>query len=117
MTLAVALSNMRAAQTASMGTDCTVRVKPLVDDGYGGKTEGEPVDTATVCRLAPTSGQEIELGQALTGMTTYTITLPWGTSIDVDDEVIIAGDTYQVKAVLAGGTLATAVRVVAVKTG
>ncbi|AZF90297.1 MAG: head-tail joining protein [Phage 5P_3] len=108
------LTWMRAAQAATMTTACTVRRTTNTADGLGGQTPST-ASVATTCRLAPTGGQELEIAARLTALTTVTITLPYNTDVLAGDEIVIGAVVYRVIAVLAGGTIITALRTLAVR--
>jgi len=108
------LSTMRAAQQLTMLTACYVRRKSSTTDSQGGHTTTNS-DTATVCRIAPTGGDEAEIAAKLEAVTAYTITLPYGTDVLASDEIVIGSTVYAIRAVLDGGDMATAVRVIAVR--
>lgn len=115
---AAQLATARAAQQATMTTACTVSAPgTLTPDGTGGHSAGTPTSTATVCRVAPTAGDEIEIAAQLQAVGAVTIALPYGTAITEDDTITVGADTYQIKAVLEHGSLATATRVLATKAG
>jgi len=118
MPTAAQLASARAAQQATMTTVCTVRTPGSpTPDGTGGASPGTPTDTATVCRVAPTGGQEAEIAAKLQAIGAYTIALPYGTVVDERYTIIIGSETYQVVAVLEHGNLATACRVIATRVG
>jgi len=115
MLSAAELTAMRAVQQESMLTSCTVSTPTSTPDGLGGQTDGTPSTTSTVCRVVPTGGRESEIAAQLTEQVSYTITLPYGTTITAESSVVVGGDTYRALAVLDGGTYATAIKVLAVK--
>ena len=108
------LTTMRAAQAAALPDTATRTRKTYVSDGMGGQTPSEST-TSYACRLAPTSGRELEVAARVTSAVTFTVTLPYDADVVADDELTVNGRTFQIVAVLAGGAWQTALRVLAVE--
>ena len=108
------LTAMRAAQALALPDTATRTRKTYVSDGMGGQTPSEST-TSYACRLAPTSGREVEVAARVTSAVTFTVTLPYDADVVASDELTVNGRTFNVVAVLQGGTWATALRVLAVE--
>ena len=108
------LTTMRAAQALALPDTATRTRKTYVSDGMGGQTASETT-TSYACRIAPTSGRELEIAARLTSAVTFTVTLPYDVDVTADDELTVDGRTFKVVAVLAGGAWQTALRVLAVE--
>ncbi len=115
MLSAADLAAMRTTQEAALPDTC-VRSRPQYSsDGRGGQTVGTPNTTTFACRIAPTSGRELEVAARLTSAVAYTVTLPAGSDVRAEDSLAVGGRTLQVIAVLAGGAWETARRVLCVE--
>jgi len=108
------LTQMRAAQAAALSDSATRTRSTYVSDGMGGQTASAST-TAYACRLAPTSGRELEIAARITSAVAFTITLPYDADVQADDVLTVSGRTFKVVAVLAGGAWQTALRVLAVE--
>ena len=110
------LVRFRAAQLASMGTSCVVYTPGTpASDGLGGLTPGTPTSATTVCRIAATGGQEAEISAKVTALETFTVTLPYNTTLTAASWIVAGGATYEIKAVLSAATNLTALRVLATR--
>ena len=114
MLSATDLTVMRAAQASALPDIATRTHKTYVSDGMGGQTASETT-TDYACRIAPTSGRELEIAARVTSAVTFTITLPYDADVVADDELTVNGRTFKVVAVLVGGEWMTALRVLAVE--
>ena len=114
MLSATEVAAMRAIQGAALPDTATRTRKTYVSDGMGGQTPSEST-TSYACRLAPTSGRELEVAARVTSAVTFTVTLPYDADVVASDELTVNGRTFNVVAVLQGGTWATALRVLAVE--
>ena len=110
----VTLAQMRAAQALALPDTATRTRKTYVSDGMGGQTPDE-LTTTYACRLASTSGRELEVAARVTSAVTFTITLPHDADVVASDELTVNGRTFKIVAVLAGGAWQTALRVLAVE--
>ena len=113
MLSAAEVAAMRAIQGEALPDTATRTRKALVPDGMGGHTETPSTETYA-CRIAPTSGRELEVAARVTSAVTFTVTLPYDADVVASDELTANGRTFNVVAVLQGGTWATALRVLAV---
>lgn len=105
----------RADQALWLPDSCTRSRPQYSSDGRGGQTVGTPNTTTFACRIAPTSGRELEVAARLTSAVAYTVTLPAGSDVRAEDSLAVGGRTLQVIAVLAGGAWETARRVLCVE--
>jgi len=108
------LTTMRAAQALALPDTATRTRKTYVSDGMGGQTPSEST-TSYACRLAPTSGRELEVAARVTSAVTFTVTLPYDADVVASDELTVNGRTFQIVAVLRGEAWQTALRVLAVE--
>lgn len=114
MLSATDLATMRAAQAAALPNTCVRTRVTLVSDSAGGYTE-MPTTVSYPCRVAPTSGRELEIAARVTSAVTLTVTLPHDASVLASDRLAVDGRTLQVVAALGGGAWQTALRVLAVE--
>jgi SPP1 family predicted phage head-tail adaptor len=105
---------MRATQALALPDTATRTRKIETPDGMGGYTDSD-VTTTYACRVAPTSGRELEIAARITSAVTVTITLPYDADAVADDELTVNGRLYKILAVLTGASWATALRVLAVE--
>jgi SPP1 family predicted phage head-tail adaptor len=108
------LAAMRAIQGEALPDTATRTRKALVPDGMGGHTETPSTETYA-CRIAPTSGRELEVAARVTSAVTFTVTLPYDADVVASDELTVNGRTFQIVAVLRGEAWQTALRVLAVE--
>lgn len=108
------LTTMRAAQALALPDTATRTRKTYVSDGMGGQTPSTTT-TSYACRLAPTSGRELEVAARVTSAVTFTVTLPHDADVVASDELTVGGRTLKIVAVLEGGAWQTALRVLAVE--
>ena len=108
------LDIMRATQAMALPNTATRTRRMYVSDGMGGQTPSEST-TSYACRLAPTSGRELEVAARVTSAVTFTVTLPYDADVVADDELTVNGRTFQIVAVLRGEAWQTALRVLAVE--
>ena len=108
------LATMRTTQALALPDTATRTRKTYVSDGMGGQTPSEST-TSYACRLAPTSGRELEVAARITSAVTFTVTLPYDADVTADDVLTVNGRTLRVIAVLQGGAWQTALRVLAVE--
>lgn len=101
------LAAMQAVQVLTLTDACTVNVRTLTSDGMGGYTEVWAT-TATVCRLAPASGDELVAAGQQRGVMGWTITLPAGTTITAKSRITIGSRNFEVLAVSGALTRETA---------
>ena len=114
MLSATDLTTMRAAQTAALPDTCIRTRVTLVSDSAGGYTE-MPTTFPYACRVAPTSGRELEIAARVTSERTLTVTLPHDANVLASDRLAVGDRTLQVVAALEGGAWQTALRVLVVE--
>mgnify|MGYP000981949564 CR=1 FL=1 len=114
MLSATEVAAMRAIQGEALPDTATRTRKALVPDGMGGHTETPSTETYA-CRIAPTSGRELEVAARITSAVTFIVTLPYDADVVADDELTVNGRTFQIVAVLRGEAWQTALRVLAVE--
>lgn len=117
MLTTVQIEAMRTQQSAALPDTCVILQRTLTRDDYGGHSETWEQVGEAPCRIAVTSGKELEIAAKLTERRTVTITLPHGTSIAADHRVRSDGRTFEILAVLDGGEWSTALRVLAAEDG
>ena len=108
------LTQMRAAQALALPDTATRTRSTYVSDGMGGQTPN-PMTASYACRIAPTSGRELEIAARITSAVTFTVTLPYDADVVADDALAVSGRMFKVEAVLQGGAWQTALRVLAVE--
>jgi SPP1 family predicted phage head-tail adaptor len=109
------LATMRATQAAALPDTATRTRSVQVPDGMGGYTASTST-TDYACRIAPTSGRELEIAARLTSAMTVTVTLSYDADVEAGDTLTVNSRVFQVVAVLQGATWMTALRVLAVET-
>lgn len=109
------LEAIRAAQVAAMPDTCVVKSVTRTTDAFGGAGEALVTGATLPCRLAVTSGRELEIAARITDQRTVTITLPHGSAVTTGNRLVIGSQTYEIVAVLTGGAWSTALRVLAVE--
>lgn len=89
-----------------MPETATVIRTEMVDDGMGGETEGDPETVGEFpCRLEQSVvPREASEGERPVAVTLWRAYLPWGTDVREEDQLTIAGDTYEVAGTNAGAT-------------
>lgn len=92
---------MRATLEESLPDTCTIKRKMVADDGQGGQTEtwGD-LATGVACRLAPLSSQmdrEEEVEDRVSATKYRLVTLAADQDIKVEDLVVVAGRTLEVR--------------------
>ena len=108
------LEKMRSIQELELPDSATRSRYVRVPDGMGGYTTTSSTASYS-CRIAPTSGNELELASRLTSAVTFTVTLPYDADVVASDELTVNGRTFQIVAVLRGEAWQTALRVLAVE--
>jgi SPP1 family predicted phage head-tail adaptor len=94
------LKKIREDQNKLMPETVYVQRLTRVDDGSGGWGEVWNSIATVKGRIASSQGREEELGKKVMALTTYTVTLPYDTSINQTDRLQINGQQYQVLAIL-----------------
>ena len=112
MLSATDLATMRATQALALPDTATRTRKVEAPDGMGGYTTADST-TTYACRVAPTSGRELEIAARLTSAVAVTVTLPYNADVVASDTLTVNGRLYKVLAVLQGGAWQTALRVLA----
>lgn len=114
MLSATEVAAMRTIQGEALPDTCSRERVTLTADGTGGHTQ--KTDTQSyACRVAPTSGRDLEIAARLTSAVTFTVTLPWDADVISEDALLIGGRRLEVIAPLVGGAWQTALRVLAVE--
>ena len=108
------LATMRAAQALALSDTATRTVSTYVSDGMGGQVASTST-TSYACRIAPTSGRELEVAARVTSAVAFTVTLPYDANVTADDTITVNGRILRVVAALQGGAWQTALRVLAVE--
>jgi SPP1 family predicted phage head-tail adaptor len=108
------LAQMRATQALALPDTATRTRNVETPNGMGGYTQ-TPTTTTYACRIAPTTGRELEIAARLTSAVTYTVTLPYDADVVADDELTVNGRRFKIEAVLQGGAWQTALRLLAVE--
>lgn len=97
------ISAARAGLASMLPDTCTVQRKTLVSDGGGGFVE-RWVDVARglACRLSPASNTAgggtgiASSGGRLNDATTHIVTFEAKTDVQLEDRIVLDGDTYEV---------------------
>ena len=105
---------MRATQALALPDTATRTRQVETPDGMGGYSTTSST-ASYACRIAPTSGRELEIAARLTSAVAFTVTLPHDADVTASDELVVSGRTLKIMAVLAGGAWQTALRVLAVE--
>lgn len=110
------LTAMRAQQAAALPDAAEIWRYTSADDGAGGQLQTWAKLADTTGRVAPTgySPAERMIADRLTGVITYTVTLPYNTIITSRDRVKIGGRTFEIVG-LVNGSWETARRAVCVE--
>lgn len=112
------LAQMRAAQEATMSQTATIMRATIASDSYGGQTVTRASAGAVKCRVAPTGGREAQIAAKLTALVTWSVTIPYGADVQATDLLVLeTGRTFQVEAVLGGGSVETARRAICTEVG
>jgi len=96
------IARMRATAERALPGTAVIKDGTLSSDGGGGNTEMfTPRTGGTVsCRVAPIGGNEREEGGRIAADSQYVITLPAETTVEADDQIVVAGVTYNVTVVM-----------------
>lgn len=109
------LAAMRTQQAAALPDAAEIWRYTSADDGAGGQLQTWAKLADTTGRVgAPSSPAERAIAERLTGVVTYTVTLPYNTTITSRDRVKISGRTFEVVGPV-NGSWETARRVVCVE--
>lgn len=93
------LASMRATAEQALPGTAVIHSGTLTSDGGGGYSESFAAAGTVSCRVAPISGAEREEGGRISADSEYVITLPAETAVETDDQIQVAGITYNVTAV------------------
>ncbi len=108
------LAAMQAACAAALDTPCTIERKAPVADGYGSESDGYQPLATPLCSLSQPSAQLMQNYEYLIGdQSTWVVGLPAGQDVKNDDQIVVAGQTLRVQAVLAPRSYETRRRVLA----
>lgn len=99
MLTAAELERMRAVAEQALPGTAVIQAGTLVSDGGGGHTQTFVASGTVACRVAPVNGVENERGDRISADSQYVITLPAETTVETDDQLVVAGVTYNVTAV------------------
>ncbi len=96
------LASLRARMTATLPDACTISRNTPVSDGAGGWSAAWATVATTVCSIAPTGNQPQEraIAERLTNIVSYTVTLPYDTSLTAKDRIVVGARTFEVAGVL-----------------
>lgn len=99
---------MRTTQAAALPDVATITRRTFVSDGMGGQTATTSTSTAA-CRLAVASaGQAQMIAGQLSEKPAWRIAFAQGTDISSGDMISVAGRSFEVVGLLAGGSWETA---------
>lgn len=90
---------MRTAASRALPGTAVVQTSTWVSDGGGGGTTAWAASGTVDCRLAPfgaSRGEERLSGGRISPDADSVVTLPSGTAVDADDQLVISGGTYSV---------------------
>lgn len=94
------LAAMRSAIAELLPDTCAILSPTNTPDGFGGVTVTWGTATASVaCRLDMKQGREAVTGGAVQPFTSYTLSLPWDTTINESWRVLVSSVTYSVTSV------------------
>lgn len=93
------LTSMRATAEQALPATAIIQSGTLTSDNGGGYTETFTASGTVACRVAPVGGSEREEGDRISALSEYVITLPAETTVETDDQIEVAGVTYNVTAV------------------
>lgn len=108
------LTALRAQQMETMTTPVVISRGIVTSDGMGGSTRSLLAVGTVNCRWAATSAKERALAGRVSDEALVTFTMPFGTSVQSEDRLILASSRYDVVGVL-DHTFSTACRAVAVR--
>lgn len=94
---------MRAELAASLPETAQLQLRTLTPDGAGGFSESWTTVATVGCRVSPSGSQPQErvFADRAGGVSTWTITLPALTAIDLADRLIVGARTFEVVGVIA----------------
>lgn len=99
---------MQATQALTMTGTATIQRAMTSRNDYGGVAESWATAATVVCRIAPARAEDRPLsGKTIEGAA-WTVTLPAGTDVRVDDRVVVGSRTFEVVTLLGGRTIETA---------
>ena len=98
------LHDMRASvEELALPDTCDVLALTRTSDGAGGWTEAWAVETNNVkCRLDYHQGRELVASGALQPFQGFTLTVPYDTTLTVQNRITHGGKTYTVQSVSGG---------------
>lgn len=111
------LACFREAFLDLMPDSAQIRRSTSTPDGLGGSTS-TPATVATVaCSVEPSgnTSEERAIAERIQATVLWTITVPVGTSVQADDDILIAGKTYHVVAPLSGSSFELTRRVACIE--
>ncbi len=95
------LAAMQAAQNAIFDLSCQIQRKTNTADGYGGVTEAwATIATVNVGMAQPNAGQLTNYAYVIGSLPAWQVHLPYGTSVQAQDHLIISSQTLEVQVVL-----------------
>lgn len=97
---AAELADLRATAAEFFDLSATLYTRSLSVNSYGAQQETFSVGATVACRLdfqqpKPTQKDQVE-GGALVAQEVFHLSLPWNTSLNEADRVVIGGVTYAV---------------------
>lgn len=104
------LENLQAAVAPALVDTCVIRRRARTATDSGGEVVGAAVTVYSgACRLVlARSPTEQDQAGAKPEVIIYNVFLPAGTSVGVEDEIVIGDDTYDVTGVTGRGVLVMA---------
>ncbi len=96
------LAQMRTVAKAFLAGTATVKRISTAPDGTGGYTESRTTVATVPCRLAPAGLQPQEriIAEQIGATSLWRVSVPQGTDVLADDEIVIGSRTFQVVQVI-----------------
>jgi head-tail adaptor len=101
---ATELASMRSAMDDSLAGTAVVQTSARVSDGGGGGTTTWTASGTVDCRVAPAMSAEKQMGDRLQPETEVIFTVPQGTTITPDAQIVYDGRTYAITSLRAPRT-------------
>jgi hypothetical protein len=101
MITAAELALMQSTVTSAMDQTFTLQRATAAADGYGTSTATWTTIATGSCSIAqPTAGQMQKYAERIGDLVLYQVRLPYGTGSQLNDHVIVGGQTLVVEALL-----------------
>ena len=108
------LAALQSAASTTLTDTCVIQRRTLTNDGFGSQSESWATVATTTARLGiPTGSFMVSLAARQTDLTSYEVSLPFGTDVRVNDRLVVDGRTLNVQNVFSPATLTMLVRVLA----